>query len=451
MATVAAISTPPAVGGISLIRISGERAIEIAAKVFHPFGSTEVAKMKGHTCVYGKIVYGGETLDDGLLTVFLAPRSYTGEDVAEISCHGGIYVTRRVLRAIYSLGAEPAQAGEFTRRAFMNGKLSLTQAEAVADIISAEGENALKSANMMRDGELFRKIKSVSDSLVHVLGSLAAWTDYPDEDLPEAGPEAVLPALEDCKQRLEKIISDYDAGMIFREGISCAIAGRPNVGKSTLMNALLGYERSIVTSAAGTTRDVVEERLKVGDVILRLRDTAGLRDPDNEAEKIGVRLAEKAIGEAQLVLAVFDGSEPLSESDCLLLEKIKDVRHIVVINKGDLPQKIDKSLFSDEIILEVSAKEGDGLKKIADAVYEMFGLSGYSQHPEVFANERQKLCCDRALKYVSEAISALSLGETLDAVTVLIDCAADALLELTGEKATDAVVDDVFSRFCVGK
>lgn len=451
MATVAAISTPPAVGGISLIRISGERAIEIAAKVFHPFGSTEVAKMKGHTCVYGKIVYGGETLDDGLLTVFLAPRSYTGEDVAEISCHGGIYVTRRVLRAIYSLGAEPAQAGEFTRRAFMNGKLSLTQAEAVADIISAEGENALKSANMMRDGELFRKIKSVSDSLVHVLGSLAAWTDYPDEDLPEAGPEAVLPALEDCKQRLEKIISDYDAGMIFREGISCAIAGRPNVGKSTLMNALLGYERSIVTSAAGTTRDVVEESLRLGDVVLRISDTAGLRESEDEVERLGVRLAEKALERAELVFLVLDGSRELSGDDLELLERTKNRRRIIVVNKCDLPKKINDEYIKDENILSVSAKEGLGLEKIREAVYKIWNLAGYAETPTVFANERQKLCCDRALGHIEGALGALRSGETLDAVTVCIDSAASALLELTGERATEAVVNDVFGRFCVGK
>lgn len=451
MSTVAAISTPIAVGGISVIRISGEAALSIAEKLFKPFGHVAVSEMEGHTCVYGRVVSEGETVDDALLTVFRAPRSYTGEDVAEISCHGGLYVTRRVLRAALSLGAEPAQAGEFTKRAFVNGKLSLTQAEAVSDIISAEGENALKSANLMRGGALFRKIKLICDDLVHLLGGLAAWTDYPDEDLPETSPDTVMSVLKDVLAKLKTVIDSYDAGLVFRDGISCAIVGRPNVGKSTLMNALLGYERSIVTSSAGTTRDVVEENLRLGDVILKISDTAGLREADNEAEQIGVRLAERALESAQLVFAVFDGSEELSAEDLAVVEKIKDRRHIIIINKGDLPQKIDAKYFSDEYILTVSAKEQDGLKKIEGAVYEMFGLNGASEQSDVYANERQKMCCDRAAKYISEACCALKSGLTLDAVTVLIDNAADALLELTGEKVTDAVVEDVFSRFCVGK
>ena len=451
MSTIAAISTPSAAGGISLIRISGSSAITIADSLFAPFGKKVVADMPGHTCAYGKIVAHGEVLDDVLLTVFRAPKSYTGEDTVEISCHGGLYVTRRILREIIAAGAEPACAGEFTKRAFLNGKLSLTQAEAVADIISAEGESALQSANLMREGALFRAVRDVGERLVRLLGSLAAWTDYPDEDIPETDPAAIESALEDCSSRLTKILEDYDSGRIFREGIDSVIVGRPNVGKSTLMNALLGYERSIVTEAAGTTRDVVEEQLKLGDVVLRLSDTAGLRDADNEVEQIGVRLAKKALERAQLIFAVFDGSEPLTDEDIDLLDKIKDRRHVIIINKSDLPQKLDLKYIQSDIILKVSAKSALGLDQIRDAVYEMWGLSGYADNPAVFANERQKLCCDKALAHIEGAKAALRSGETLDAVTICIDSAADALLELTGEKATEAVVDDVFSRFCVGK
>ena len=451
MSTIAAISTPAAAGGIAVIRVSGERSLEIAEKLFLPFGPKRLSDMPGHSCAYGRIVSGGETLDDVLLTVFRAPKSYTGEDIVEISCHGGIYVTRRILREVIAAGAEPAEAGEFTKRAFLNGKLSLTQAEAVADIISAEGESALQSANMMREGALFKEIKKVSERLISLLGGLSAWTDYPDEDLPETEPKEIESALEAASGELEKIIRDYDSGLDFRDGISCAIVGRPNVGKSTLMNALLGYERSIVTDAAGTTRDVVEEQLRLGDVLLRISDTAGLRDADDEAERLGVRLAERAFLNAQLVFAVFDGSAPLSEGDLKLLESLKGRRHIVIVNKADLPQKIDLEYFKDENILKVSAKSSLGLEKIRERVYEMFGLSGYAQNPAVFANERQKLCCDRALERVRQALSALKEGETLDAVTVLVDGAAEALLELTGERVTDAVVNDVFSRFCVGK
>lgn len=449
--TIAAISTPNAVGGIALIRISGENSIPVAARIFQPFGKIPVKNMPGHTCAYGKIVVNGETLDDVLLTVFRAPKSYTGEDVVEISCHGGIYVSKRILREIYSLGVIPAAPGEFTKRAFLNGKLSLTQAEAVADIISAEGENALTSANLMREGAVFRSAKDISDRLVKVLSSLAAWTDYPDEDLPEADSGEILLNLRECRERLLKLIKDYDAGLIFREGISCAIVGRPNVGKSTLMNALLGYERSIVTKNAGTTRDVVEEKLRLGDVVLKISDTAGIREAGDEAEQIGVRLAERAIDRAQLILAVFDGSEELSEEDRNVYQKVSSRRHIVIINKNDLPQKLDKSYFNSNNILEVEAKTGLGVEKLREAVYDIFKLNSHIGASEVYANERQKQCCDTALLWVGNAIDALSSGETLDAVTVCIDEAAEALLELSGERVTDAVVEDVFSRFCVGK
>ena len=449
--TIAAISTPNAVGGIALIRISGENSIPVAARIFQPFGKIPVKNMPGHTCAYGKIVVNGETLDDVLLTVFRAPKSYTGEDVVEISCHGGIYVSKRILREIYSLGVTPAAPGEFTKRAFLNGKLSLTQAEAVADIISAEGENALTSANLMREGAVFRSAKDISDRLVKVLSSLAAWTDYPDEDLPEADSGEILLNLKECRERLLKLIKDYDAGLIFREGISCAIVGRPNVGKSTLMNALLGYERSIVTKYAGTTRDVVEEKLRLGDVVLKISDTAGIREAGDEAEQIGVRLAERAIDRAQLILAVFDGSEDLSEEDRNVYQKVSSRRHIVIINKNDLPQKLDKSYFNSNNILEVEAKTGLGVEKLREAVYDIFKLNSHIGASEVYANERQKQCCDTALLWVGNAIDALSSGETLDAVTVCIDEAAEALLELSGERVTDAVVEDVFSRFCVGK
>lgn len=451
MSTIAAISTPSAAGGIAVIRISGERSLAIAEQLFVPFGKKSVSEMEGHTCAYGRIAVRGESLDDVLLTVFRAPRSYTGEDTVEISCHGGIYVTRRILREVISCGAEPASPGEFTKRAFLNGKLSLTQAEAVADIISAEGESVLQSANMMRDGALFRTIKAISDRLVSLLGSLAAWTDYPDEDIPETDPGAVLQVLSECRSGLKRILADYDSGLVLREGISCAIIGRPNVGKSTLMNALLGYERSIVTSAAGTTRDVVEEQLRLGDVLLKISDTAGLRSADSEAEQIGVRLAERALERAQLVFLVLDGSQGLTDFDCEILEKARKKRHIVIVNKSDLPQKIDFSQLAGEIVIPAAAKNGAGLEKIREAVYDMFKLSGYAENPAVFANERQKLCCERALACIEDASAAAELGQTLDAVTICIDGAAESLLELTGERVSDAVVSDVFSRFCVGK
>lgn len=451
MSTICAISTAQAVGGISLIRLSGEKAVAIADELFVSFDGKRVSDMQGHTCKYGKIVFDGEVLDDVLLTVFIAPRSYTGEDTVEISCHGGLYVTKRVLRACIEKGAEPAAAGEFTKRAFLNGKLSLTEAEGVADIISAQGESTLKSAHLMHEGELYKSARRVCDRLINILGSLAAWTDYPDEDIPETDDASLLTTLVECGDSLKKILADYDSGRIFREGIDTAIVGKPNVGKSTLMNALLGYERSIVTSVAGTTRDIVEESVRLGDVILRLSDTAGIHESQDEVESIGVTLAKKKIDSAELILCVLDGSRELDENDRELLKSVENRRHIVLINKSDLPQKIDNEYISGDNILCVSAKERDGLEKLRQMVFELFKLSGYDSSPAVFANERQKLCCEKALKHVKLAHDALLMGLTLDAVTIDIDEAANALLELTGEKATEAVVDDVFSRFCVGK
>lgn len=451
MSTITALSTPNAVGGIALIRISGEMAIEIADRIFVPYGTTPAREMKGHTCAYGKIVENGETVDDVLLTVFRNPKSYTGEDTVEISCHGGVYVSKKILRLLISLGCEPAEAGEFTKRAFLNGKLSLTQAEGVADIISAQGEATLHSANLIKEGILYKKASLVKDKLINILSSLAAWTDYPDEDIPETDNVSLSRTLSECEDVLLKLISDYDTGRILREGIDTAIVGKPNVGKSTLMNMLLGYERSIVTDIAGTTRDVVEESLRIGEVVLRLSDTAGLRNSTDTVEAIGVGLAKKKIDEAELILAVLDGSRELDDEDKDLLKMIESRRHIVIVNKSDLAQKLDLEYNNTDNILFVSAKDGTGLDKLRERIYDMFKINAHDDSARVFANERQKLCCEKSLECITEAKRAIDIGETLDAVTVCVDRAANYLLELTGEKTTEAVVDDVFKRFCVGK
>lgn len=451
MSTICALSTPNAVGGIAVIRISGENSRQLADRIFVSYSKKTVVDMAGHTCAYGKIVDKGETVDDVLLTVFIAPKSYTGEDTVEISCHGGVYVSKRILRLLISLGCEPAEAGEFTKRAFLNGKLSLTQAEGVADIISAQGEATLRSANLMRQGALYKTSRSVADRLINLLGSLSAWTDYPDEDIPETDNVSIARTLGECKTTLEKLLRDYDTGRILREGIDTAIVGKPNVGKSTLMNRLLGYERSIVTDIAGTTRDVVEESVRLGEVTLRLSDTAGIRSSSDLVEAIGVDRARAKLSEAQLVLAVFDGSRPLDDEDKELLELIKNRNTLVIINKSDLLTVFNSEYIMCENILEVSSKSGDGFEELKAKIYEMFKLDSLSDSAEIFANERQKKCCEVALESVILAKEAIEMGETLDALTIMVDRGANALLELTGEKTTEAVVDDVFTRFCVGK
>ncbi len=452
MSTVCAISTPNGAGGISVIRISGDNAISVAEKVFVPFGNKKVAEMAGHTCVYGKVVHDGKTIDDALLTVFLAPKSYTGENTAEISCHGGIYVTKRVLRACLSSGAQLAEAGEFTKRAFLNGKLSLTQAESVIETITASGEQSLKSANLTREGRLFEQIKAVSDELVTLLSQLAAWNDYPDEDIPAVEEATMKNTVELSVSTLSDILSNYDRGRIFRHGIDTAIVGKPNVGKSTLMNMLLGYNRSIVTDVAGTTRDIVEESANIGGVTLRLSDTAGIHSTGDEVESIGVELAKNKLSSCDLVLAVFDSASPLTDDDRELISALPSGKTVIVLNKSDLSPVISATEFeSFSHIAEISAKNQQGLAEIEQALEDIFRLHSFDENAVIFANERQKACAESALTYLDSALDALNFGETLDAVTIMIDKACDYLLELTGEKVTEAVVDKVFASFCVGK
>ncbi len=453
MSTIAAISTPNAPGGIAVIRVSGENAIAVSEAVFTPFGGKKVGDMPGYTCAYGIAGDKDGRIDDCILTVFRAPHSYTGEDVCEISCHGGIYVSRKILRALLNNGAEPAQAGEFTKRAFLNGKLDLTSAEAVMDVISAKSELELKMAEQLREGAAFRKAKECSGKLLALLSGLAAWTDYPDEDIPEVQPEHMIGELRAVRSTLQSLINGYDSGRIIREGIPAAIVGRPNVGKSTLFNCLSGCERSIVTEIAGTTRDVVEETIRLGDIVLRLSDTAGIHETDDKIEGIGIGHAQKLIDTSELIIAVFDGSCPLTADDFSLLESLKGRKVVAVINKTDEELKIEEDYITQLIIhtVYISAKENDGVDKLQAAVEELFSISRDSFGSATAANERQKKCIDSALASVDEAISAIESCLNLDAVNIILDEAEQHLLELTGEKITDAVVDEVFSRFCVGK
>lgn len=456
MKDICAVSTPLAEGGISVIRISGEKAISIGAKVFKPLSCKSVENMAGYSCAYGKIVdKNGREVDDGVLTVFRSPKSYTGENVCEISCHGGIYVTKKVLRLCIEQGAELAQRGEFTKRAFLNGKLSLTQAEGVMETISAQGEYALNSANLTKEGRLFRLISDMSRKFVTILGELAAWVDYPEEDLPEISEDNLRESLKNALAGLDKIIADHDSGMILKNGVDTVIAGKPNVGKSTLMNMLLGYDRSIVTNVAGTTRDVIEESAKLGELILKLSDTAGIHETDDEVEKIGVDIAKKKLKNAMLVIEVFDISRELDEEDKELLEYVKKLgkKVIIVLNKSDLENVVERSQLEkySDYVIEISAKLDEGREELQKATEKLLGIGGYDADSTIFANERQISCAERARKYLAMALESLDMGETLDAVTVMIDNGANALLELTGEKATEAVVDEVFSKFCVGK
>ena len=451
--TIAAIATAQGAGGIGIIRISGCDALEISQKVFKSITGRNISEMKGYTAAYGHIYDGDELIDSGVLLVYLAPHSYTGENVAEISCHGGLYVTKRVLRAVLNAGASMAEAGEFTKRAFLNGKIGLTEAEGVMDIISARGEQSSRAALGAMDGALRKKIDSVKESLITSAAHLSAWADYPEDDIPAVSTENLTGELKSSIGILDKLLATYDAGKAIREGIDTVIAGKPNVGKSTLMNLLSGYERSIVTDIPGTTRDVIEDTVMLGDIPLCLSDTAGIRATDDPVESIGVEKARKRVKSAGLVLAVFDSSKELCDDDRELIELIKDCPSVAVINKSDLKTAIDMDYIEKNVrnVVFISAKSGSGASELEKVVSDIIGTSQLDPSAAIIANERQRDCAKRARDFLNEAINALEMGITLDAVTVIIEDAISALLELTGERASEAVVDSVFSHFCVGK
>ncbi len=453
MSTVCAIATPPAAGGISVIRISGERAAEIADKVFRPVSGASAAELKGYRAAYGKIYDGDERLDDGVLLMFRAPHSYTGEDVAEISCHGGIYVTRRVLAACIKAGAEPAGAGEFTKRALLNGKMSLTQAEAVTDIINAQSGQLLSCSNSQREGALYRRAEAISDMIMDVSTQISAWIDYPEDDTPVVTEEWLSEKLAAIKKEFDDLLSGYDTGKLIREGISCAIVGKPNVGKSTLMNLLSGEERSIVSDIAGTTRDIVEESITLGDVVLRVADCAGIRDTDDTVEKIGVEIMLKKLNNADLVLAVFDSSRPLEEDDLTLIDRLTDKLVIPVINKCDLQLTLDTVAVEERLgnAVYISARSDKTADILSDEIKKRLDLDKLDTQAGILANERQRSCILRASEAVNEAVSAVELGLTPDAVGVMLEQALDAVYELSGRKASEEIIAEVFKRFCVGK
>ena len=451
--TIAAISTAKASAGISVIRISGDDAITIAEQVFKAKSNKKLSDMKGYTCALGAAFADGEKLDECIATVFRAPYSYTGENVVELSCHGGLYVTARVLRAVYDAGAIPAEAGEFTKRAFLNGKMDLVEAESVMDIISARSRGAVKAALTVKDGALSKRIDSVKTALLSKAAHLSAWADYPEEDIPEVEDDELSGALDHALTELDSIIKGYDNGRLLRDGIDTAIVGKPNVGKSTLMNLLAGYDKSIVTSVAGTTRDVVEESVSLDDLILNLSDTAGIHSTDDEVERIGVDKAKNRLNTASLILCVFDGSQPLSDEDRELIAEIGTSSAIAVLNKSDLPPMIAadeiKARFSD--VISMSAKHSDGVRELIAAIKRICAVEDFDSSEALIYNERQRSLAKKAFDSTREALTALEIGMTFDAITVSIEEAIGYLCELTGERVTDEVVDRVFHNFCVGK
>lgn len=453
MSTIAAISTGQAAGGIGVVRISGENALSVADRIFKTVSGIKLEKLSGYKAAFGKVFFEEKCVDEAVALVFKAPKSYTGEDVVEISCHGGLLVTKQVLRAALANGAVPAEAGEFTKRAFLNGKMDLTRAESVMNIISAKSEQAKSAALNTLDGALYKKISEISLSLKKIAAQMAAWVDYPDEEIDDLSDEKLKTTLLTAKAELEKLIKSFDVGQIIIEGVETAIVGKPNVGKSTLMNLLSGCEKSIVTSVAGTTRDIVEETVTLGNNVLRLADTAGLHDTEDTVEKIGVDRTRQKLDRASLVLAVFDSSTEIDDEDMEIIKMCNGKNAVAIINKTDLntnfnAEKINKNF---ESVVYLSAKDRNGIQELEKAIEKTLGTADFDTSAATLMNERQLACCKAALQSIDEAISALEIGMTRDALNVNIDVAVESLDTLTGEKATESVVNEIFSQFCVGK
>lgn len=451
--TIAAISTAQGESGIGVIRVSGDEAIEICDRVFKAVSGKKLSEMKGYSAAFGHIYKENEAIDECVATVFRNPKSYTGEDVVELSCHGGIYITRETLRAVLEQGASPAQAGEFTKRAFLNGKLDLTEAEAVIDIISAKSKNAARAALYAKDGALWKRTEAIKNKLVTTAAHLSAWVDYPEEDIEKVTEESLRRVFSESIEELDRLLKTYDAGQTVKEGIDTVIAGKPNTGKSTLMNLLAGHDRSIVTDIPGTTRDIIEETVLVGGIMLRLSDTAGIRDTGDAVEKIGVELAKSRLENCGLVLAVFDDSKPLDENDLSLLEKLDAENTIAIINKTDLESKLDSSRIENKLndVIRISAKNGDGYTELEKAVARLAGTENFNPSEGILANERQRTAVINAKQSLQNALDALNMGLTFDAAEVDLENAIESVCELTGERVSEVVVDNVFHNFCVGK
>ena len=453
--TIVAIATATG-GGVGMVRLSGPQALAVAGRVFRPMNPAKSPEtMPGYTGAFGRVCHGEQLLDEAVLFVYHAPHSYTGEDVAEFCCHGGEFVLSQVLAAVIAAGARPAEAGEYTRRALMNGRMTLTEAESVIDILAAQNTQSLRAALGAMEGALHREVLAAADTLTDCCAHISAWIDYPEEDVEEVSPPVLLARLNRVEATLFRLEHSWQQGQMVRQGIATAIIGSANVGKSTLMNLLSGRERSIVTDIPGTTRDVIEETVRLGDLTLRLSDTAGLRQSDDPIEQIGVERSRRALEQCDLILAVFDESRPLTPEEREWLPQLSGRAAVVIYNKQDVPPALtaeEKAAIAAVAPVSVSiSAAATGLAELTEAIRQVVGLSHFDPTAAIIANARQLECITAARRSLGEGIEALTAGETLDAVSVCLEQAADALLTLTGRRASAEAIDKVFEQFCVGK
>ena len=449
--TIAAIATGTQISAIGIIRLSGERAIEIADRLFVPCVGKPLSQSADRKLVYGQVRdRKGELLDVCLCTVSHAPNSYTGENTAELQCHGSPVILSAVMDELFALGARQALAGEFTKRAFLNGKMELSSAEAVVDMIDAESIEAAKNAAAQLTGAIGKKTESIYSLLTDIASHFHAVLDYPDEDIEDFILQNYTAELHGAADRLRSLLATFERGKHLNSGIPAVIIGRPNAGKSSLLNALLGYDRAIVTRVPGTTRDTIEEKLKLGKVLLRLTDTAGIHETDDEVERLGVERSIRALESAELVITVIDGSEALTGEDRELIRRAESAASgIVVLTKKDI--SAPKSLPATSLpVISLSSLSGEGLDSLQRTIEELFPLPSVPAG-EILTNIRHAQAVSTALEYITAAVEAMEQGMTPDIVLTECEGAMQSLGELTGRTVREDVTNKIFSRFCVGK
>jgi tRNA modification GTPase len=458
--TIAAISTPLGEGGIGIVRVSGKNSLDITDTIFSSPKNKSVKDLKSYRVVYGHIIdpLTGENIDEVLLTIMRSPYSYTREDIAEINCHGGMLTLKKTLELVLKHGARLADPGEFTKRAFINGRIDLSQAEAVLDLIRSKTEESRRIAIEQLQGGVSEKITELRDRLMEICAHVEAYIDFPEDEIETSSKQDMLELTKTISMELLTLLRTYDEAKFFREGLSTAIVGRPNVGKSSLLNALLKKNRAIVTEVPGTTRDIIEEYLNIKGLPLRIMDTAGIRDVKDIAEKEGVRRSVKSIENADLIIAIFDRSEPHHVEDLEVIEKIKNKNIIVVFNKCDLPLVLDKKMIMSRlmpytsIFLDISALRGDGIDELKNKIFESC-LKDWKEEREgvVISNLRHKIAIEKAYEAIDRAIHALIDTQPLEILALELRDALDRLGEIVGIVTTDDILNRIFNNFCIGK
>ena len=453
--TIAAISTAMTNSGIGIVRMSGVESLEIIQKIYKGKIEKDFEKIKTHTIHYGYIVDGDETIDEVLVMILKGPHSFTGEDTVEINCHGGVYVVKRILETVIKHGARPAEPGEFTKRAFLNGKLDLSQAEAVIDVINSKNEYALKSSVSQLKGNVQKKIKEIREEIIYHTAFIETALDDPEHISVDGYGQKLHGVVDNLLEELDRLVKSSDNGRIIKEGIKTVIVGKPNAGKSSLLNVLVGEDRAIVTDIAGTTRDVLEESIQLNGISLNIMDTAGIRDTEDIVEKIGVDKAKTHANEADLVIYVVDASRNLDENDLDIIEMIRDKKAVILLNKSDLDTVINEEIIKNHIdkpVLSISAKEEQGIRELEDTLKEMFFHGEISFNDEVYiTNVRHKTALQDAYGSLQKVIMSIENDMPEDFYSIDLLDAYESLGSITGETIGEDLVNEIFSKFCMGK